>query len=181
MRLDGEGRREAVKLRWGLIPFWSKDAKIGYRTINARAETVADKPSFRAAFKARRCIVPASGFYEWTGAKGQKQAYYIAGRDGTPLSFAGLWEGWKEPESGDRIETFTIIVTEANDFLQPWHHRMPVILESASFGAWLDGSAGTELLRPAANDRLQGHMVGPNVGNVKNDYAELIERAGAHA
>ncbi|MCG8359488.1 MAG: SOS response-associated peptidase [Kiloniellales bacterium] len=142
---------------------------------------MAEKPSFREAFKKRRCIIPASGFYEWTGPKGNRQAYYICGRDGALLSFAGLWESWKDKENEERIETFTIIVTEANDFIRPWHHRMPVVLEPESFEAWLAGEAGTELLRPAANNILQGHMVGPNVGNVKNDYPDLVERIKAKA
>jgi putative SOS response-associated peptidase YedK len=111
---ERDGKRECVIVRWGLIPFWAKDAKIAYKTINARAETVATVPSYRAAFKARRCLIPTSGFYDWQKTTGGKQPYLIGFKDSRPLSFAGLWESWKDKASGETIETYTIITGEPN-------------------------------------------------------------------
>lgn len=162
--------RELAVARWGLIPSWAKDAKIGWRTINARAETVAEKPAFRAAFRARRCLVPASGFYEWqTREGGRKQPWYVSGKDGAPLSFAGLWERWDGP--GGAVESCTIVVTEANDFMRRLHHRMPVILDAADFDAWLDGQAddGRALLRPCPDDRLEAWPVSTHVNKPAHD------------
>ena len=167
--------RELAVVRWGLIPSWSKDEKIAYRTINARAETVAEKPAFRASFKARRCLVPATGFYEWqVREKGRKQPYYIYGREGRPLTFAGLWESWKGPDGV--IESCSIIVTDANKFMKPMHHRMPVILDPAAFDAWLDPARdGRDLLRPCPDDWLEAYPVSTHVNKPANDDEKCIE------
>lgn len=131
------GRREAQMMRWGLIPHWAKDPSIGYRMINARAETVAEKPAFRTALKDRRCIIMADGFYEWA-KKGQvKQPYYIGGTDKKPFGFAGLWDRWQPPE-GEPIESCTIITTNSNQVIAPFHDRMPVILDPKDYDLWLD-------------------------------------------
>ncbi len=136
---DGGGGRALAMLRWGLIPFWAKEPSIAYRMINARAETVATKPAFRAAFRARRCLVPADGFYEWQKRGRAKQPFRIVLKGEALFAFAGLWERWSGGE-GEVIESCTIIVTEANELLRPIHDRMPVILDPADLGAWLDGS-----------------------------------------
>ena len=173
VRLDPAGEREAVDLKWGLLPFWAKDEKISYSTINARAETVASKPPFRDAFKKRRCLIAADGYYEWKPEEGGKQPLRITLDPEQPFSFAGLWEKW---ERDDRIvESCTIIVTEANVLTRDIHDRMPVILDPADYGAWLDGSAGQELLRPYPSERMRRYPVSKAVGNVKNTAPELIE------
>ena len=133
---DGE-TREATSLRWGLIPSWSKDVSIGSRLINARSETAAEKPSFRAAFKRRRCLIPASGFYEWQRRNGGKQPVYIHSTEGAAFGLAGLWETWQAPDGG-AIESCTILTTTPNEMMAPIHNRMPVIIEPPS---WLDPKA----------------------------------------
>jgi putative SOS response-associated peptidase YedK len=138
LRAAGE-ERELAFLRWGLIPSWSKDPGVGNRLINARVETVAEKPSFRAAFKHRRCLILADGFFEWVQRDGKKQPYYITLRDGNPFAMAGLWEEWHN-EDGEVIESCTIITTEANDFMRPLHSRMPVILDPENYAAWCQGT-----------------------------------------
>ena len=137
------GIHEAVMLRWGLVPFWAKELKIGNRMINARSETLFEKPSFRNAAKSKRCVILTNGFYEWKPVEGQKkkQPYLIARQDGAPWLMAGLWESWRDPEGpkdADRIETCTIITTAANDFISDLHDRMPVKLESDDVECWLD-------------------------------------------
>lgn len=133
------GTRRFAPARWGLIPSWAKDLKIGYSTINARAETVAEKPSFRAAFKHRRCLVPVDGWYEWQEIEGQKtkQPWYITLSDQQPMALAGLWEHW-QGQDGSEIESCTIIVTSGNELMQPIHDRMPVILPEEVWENWLD-------------------------------------------
>jgi putative SOS response-associated peptidase YedK len=139
-RLDRSGQREIAVLRWGLIPFWANDPKVGFKSINARAETVATAPAFRDAFKRHRCLVPANGFYEWKKlAGGGKQPYLIQMRDGTPFSFAGLWDRWNKGEAP--IESFTIITGEPNSLVADLHDRMPVILDPADYDAWPTGSS----------------------------------------
>ena len=135
-----DGQRLALPARWGLIPSWSKDDKIAQHTFNARAETVADKSSFRAAFKRRRCIVPVSAFFEWREVPGEKkkQKLRFASPEAHPLALAGLWEHWQRPETGEAVETYTVITTTANDFMAPIHDRMPVILGERDWKAWLD-------------------------------------------
>jgi putative SOS response-associated peptidase YedK len=133
---DQEGR-QLVALRWVLIPSWAKDPAIGNRLINARADTAADKPSIRSAFRRRRCLILADGFFEWKKEGRTKQPYYIRPRDGKPFAFAGLWECWHNPEDKP-VETCTILTTHANDLMRPIHHRMPVILETGAYASWLD-------------------------------------------
>lgn len=178
VRQKGEGR-EISLLHWGLIPHWAKDKKIGYRMINARAETVADKPSFRAAFRRRRCLVPATGFYEWRAVTGGKQPYNIQVGEGKLFAFAGLWESWKGMD-GEVLESCTIIVTEANEVIRPIHERMPVILDPADYAAWLDPGLHDRtvlqsLLGPCPPGWINCYPVSPRVGSAANDDAALVE------
>ena len=150
VRLADGGTRAIAMLRWGLVPFWAKDSAIGDRLINARSETAHEKPSFRAPFKARRCILPADGFYEWKKEGKAKQPYRIGLEDGGPFGLAGLWERWDD-SSGGVLETCAILTCEANETLRPIHHRMPVILAPDDHGAWLDTGA-TDLAAERACD-----------------------------
>lgn len=131
-----DGARQLRTMRWGLIPAWAKDAAIGNRLSNARGETVADKPSFRSAFKYRRCLIPASGFYEWKSHQGRKQPWYMSLKSGEPMALAGLWESWQAPD-GETLQTCCIITTSANSLMQPIHERMPVILNREQWESWL--------------------------------------------
>ncbi len=133
---DLEGARHLHIMRWGLIPSWAKDASIGNKLANARGETIAEKPSFRAAFKSRRCLIPASGFYEWKAEANYKQPWYVSLKSGDPMAFAGLWETW-HPKEGEIIESCCIITTEANALMHPIHDRMPVILNPDQWDTWL--------------------------------------------
>jgi len=177
VRLDREGEREVALLRWGLVPFWANDAKIAYKTINARAETVATAPAYRAAFKKRRCLVPASGFFKWKKLDGGgKQPYCIGMRDGSPLSFAGLWERWDKGETP--VETFTIITGEPNALTRELHDRMPVILDPNDWDAWLtaaDTAIPQALLQPFPAQLMAAYPVSTRVNSVKNDDAAVIE------
>lgn len=171
--------REPVLRRWGLVPSWAKDAKIGNSLINARGETVAVKPSFRAAYKRRRCLIPASGFYEWQKLEAKrKQPYYIALEDGRPMAFAGLYEHWQAPD-GTALDTCCIITTDANQPMSEIHDRMPVILDSDDYDRWLDPSqdAGAlqTLLRPAPDDLLQLTAISTYVNNPRNDGPKCLE------
>jgi putative SOS response-associated peptidase YedK len=152
VRLNPAGEREAVDLRWGLLPFWAKDEKISYSTINARAEAVASKPAFREAFKKRRCLIAADGYFEWKAEASGKQPYRVTLDPEQPFSFAGLWERWER--DARIVESCTIIVTEANELSRDIHDRIPVILDPADYDAWLDSSAGKELLRPYPSERM---------------------------
>jgi putative SOS response-associated peptidase YedK len=177
----GESRR-LEPMHWGLVPAWAKDPKIGSRMINARAETLAEKPSFKAAFRRRRCIVPADGFFEWRkvpDAK-HKEPTFITSPDRAPLAFAGLWEVWKDKERpGETLRSCTIITTCANDTMAPVHDRMPVILDPSSFDHWLDPTVDDlddlgQLLVPARSP-LTMWPVSTAVNNVRNKGAELID------
>jgi putative SOS response-associated peptidase YedK len=149
-----EAGPELVSMRWGLVPgWWKKTTKEVPATFNARAETVAEKPMFRSAFKRTRCIVPASGYYEWRAVEGAKQPYFISAANGEVLSTAGLWDQWKNPETGEMISSCTLIVTAANDFTQRIHDRMPVLLGQHDLDAWLTGKAGDPFRLPDG-DRL---------------------------
>ena len=172
-----EGGRELVTAKWGLIPAWAKDPSIGNRMINARAETVAEKPAFRDAFRARRCIVPASGFYEWQRrGNGPKQPYLIRRRDGAPVGFAGLWEAWTDRGTGEEITTCTIVTCEPNPLMAKLHNRMPVILDPADYDAWLDPArGGTELLRPCPEEWLEAVPVSTRVNSPGNDDETIIQ------
>jgi putative SOS response-associated peptidase YedK len=149
--------REIVPMRWGLIPdWWKKSRKDVPATFNARAETVAEKPMFRGAFTYRRCIIPASGFYAWTGGKGARQPHYFTAADRSPvLAFAGLWDRWIDPENFDEVISATIIVSGASGWMASYHDRMPVLLEPQDFDGWLDGSAGPKVLKAAPEAALR--------------------------
>ena len=170
--------RELVMLRWGLVPFWAKDPSIGNRMINARAETVAEKPAYRAAYRHRRCIVLADGFYEWQKAGDVKTPHFISLASGEPFALAGLWETWQDKESGESLQTATLITTSANEFMAPLHHRMPVILEADTAGRWLAGA--NDLLDDVAaiTPPLQAWPVDRRVNNARNEGADLISAAG---
>jgi putative SOS response-associated peptidase YedK len=176
----GEGR-SLVSARWGLVPmWWKKPLKELPSTFNARAETVAEKPMFRSAFKHRRCVIPASGFYEWKTTPDGKQPFYISARTGGPLAIAGLWEDWKTPDGGETIRTATMIVTAANATMQAIHDRMPVFLDRAAIAAWLSGTGGSELLKPANDDLLQMWPVSKRVNRPGNsDDPTLIAKVEA--
>lgn len=178
VRRGAGGARELALLRWGLVPPWAKELAVGTRMINARAEGVEVKPAFRAAVRERRCLVPATGFYEWKGLPGRKQPYAITVE--RPLfAFAGLWETWA-PRAGQPVETFTIITTDANSAIASVHDRMPVILPREAEEAWLTGDAkdALALLAPYASDtRLRA--VGPAVGNSRNEAPECLDDAPA--
>lgn len=171
VRLDREGRRELVRMRWGLVPgWWSKGLKDVPATFNARAETAAQKPMFRNSFAQRRCIIPASGFYEWTGGKGAKCPHLFTAADGSPvLAFAGLWDRWRDKASGAEVLSATILVSDASAWMAPYHDRMPVLLMPDGFEAWLDGSAGAEVLRPAAESALREWVVSDRVNRSGQD------------
>ena len=159
-------KRDLVPLRWGLVPsWWRKTAKETPATFNARAETVAEKPMFRAAFKRMRCLIPASGYYEWHTTPTGKQPYYFTARDGSPLTIAGLWDEWKDIETGEPLKSCTMIIANANDFVGKVHDRMPVLLQPKQFDRWLTGNAETEMLRPAPNDYLQMWPVSKRVNS----------------
>ena len=180
VRLGRSGRREFACFHWGLIPSWAKDRAFGYRTINARAETIAEKPAFRAAFRQRRCLIPADGFYEWQTTPAGKQPYLIAMRDRGPFAFAGLWETWLDRTSGESIESCTIIVTEANALLRPIHDRMPVILNPEDSIDWIDSGQARvaslrALLRPFDPETMTAHPVDRRVGRPTEDGPYLIE------
>ena len=173
------GDREFALLRWGLVPFWAKHAKFGYSTINARAEEAASKPAFREALKKRRCLVPADAFYEWMKPNAKlKIPYAIALTSGEPCALAGLWESWR-PAEGPSIETFTILTTDPNEVTEPFHNRMPVILEPKDYDRWLEpgdpARPPIDLLRPYPADRMRAWPVSARVGNVRNNDPTLLE------
>lgn len=179
-----EGERKLAMLRWGLVAFWSDGPDSPYSMINARAETVRSKPAFRTAFKERRCLVPADGFYEWKAqGKGKtKQPYRIVRQDDEPFAFAGLWEHWKpkEGQEGEPINSFTIIVTNANELLKPVHDRMPVILRPEDYTLWLEGGPDAAddaevLLRPFPSEQLRADPVSTRVNSPQNDDPSCIE------
>ena len=168
------------KLHWGLVPFWAKDITIGSRMINARVETVASKPSFRNAFKKRRCLILADGFYEWKGTKGQKQPMFITLPDGEPFAFAGLWDTWHPKDDPDDIyKSCTIITTAASDSVREIHHRMPAILKPEIYESWLDPmnqdeSELADILRSGIVLELVSHAVSKNVNSIKNNEPSNI-------
>lgn len=173
-----EGQRRLDLLRWGLLPAWAKDPALGNRLINARSETVADKPAFRSAFKSRRCIVPADGFYEWQQQPAGKQPFYIHRQDGELLAMGGLWEQWTSP-SGEQVPTFSILTMAANAWMQPLHERMPVILEGDALDAWLDPATQPSqlqaLFRPLPLDVLTAYPVTRAMGNVRHDRPDNLD------
>jgi putative SOS response-associated peptidase YedK len=179
--MEPDGPRRLDPLKWGLIPYWAKEASIGNRMINARAESVAEKPAYRWSFKKKRCLVVADGFYEWKKEGKAKQPYLIRRQDRKPFAFAGLWSTWKNPEQDGRtVETFTILTTGANDLLRPLHDRMPVILGRESFDLWLDPKmedAGKlqPLLVPHTVEGFEAFPVSRTVNSPANDISGCIE------
>ncbi|MFP6729835.1 MAG: SOS response-associated peptidase [Alphaproteobacteria bacterium] len=180
VRAAGEGGDRAfAMLRWGLVPHWAKDPAMGSRMINARAETVSEKPSFRSAYRARRCLVIADGFYEWQKAPdGAKLPHHIRFADNAPFAIAGLWESWRAAD-GETLETCALITTEANQELEPIHHRMPAILPRHGYDAWLNSGAQPpdDLLQPYPAGALAAHAVGPRVNSARHDDAACLEPA----
>lgn len=179
---DG-GTNRITLCRWGFVPTWAKDLKEGYKMINARAETVAEKPSFRQAFIRQRCLVVADGFYEWKNEGGKKRPFYIHRKDGKPFGMAGLYNLWTSPE-GEQVCTSTIITTDANESLKPIHERMPVILPTDETGRWLDPAIHEKdrllpMLKPFPDNDLELYEVSTGVNSPKNDSAENIKRIDA--
>ena len=171
----GKNGREVVLMRWGLVPGWAKDPSIGNRLINARSESAAEKPSFRGAMRARRCLVPASGFYEWQKLGKAKQPWWVGMAGGAPFSMAGLWESWRDPVAGDRLKTITILTTAANAMLAPIHERMPVIVDPADYDAWLSGPGFAQLLRPHPTAGMAAHPVSSWVNSPAHDDPRCVE------
>ena len=170
---------EPVILRWGLVPKWANDSSIGYKMINARAETIAEKPSFKAAFRARRCLVPADGFYEWDRNTVPKQPYHIRMADKGLFCFAGLWESWADKTTGEIIETCALITTEANSLLKPIHHRMPVVIPPDAFSDWLEGYRVSELLTLKDWTGFERVPVSTYVNSARNEGPKCIEELEA--
>ncbi len=179
VRIDPESSgREPVMLRWGLLPFWAEDQKISYKMINAQSETAAKKPAFRAAFKYRRCIIPADGFYEWKKENKKKQPYVVRAGEGELFGFAGLWEHWEGPD-GEVIESCTILTTEPNEKIKEIHNRMPVILEQSEYAVWLDTESKDavqlqELLTAFPADKMKVYPVSTLVNKPQNDGPDCI-------
>lgn len=171
------GEHLLAVLRWGLVPSWAKDEAIGNRLINARAETAAEKPTFRAAFKARRCLVPCDGFFEWAASADGKQPYFIRLKGGVPMALGGLWEHWRAP-TGETLKTFTILTTAANERVASIHERMPVILPPETWGLWLNPARTPDqvgpLMRAYPADAIALDAVSKRVGNTRNDDPDLL-------
>jgi putative SOS response-associated peptidase YedK len=183
VRAGPEGRREFAMLHWGLVPKWAKERAIGNRMINARAETLAEKPSFRDAFRKRRCLVLADGWYEWQVAAGGKQPWFVRREDARPLAFAGLWERWKDPANGALLESCTIVTTDAAASIRRIHDRMPVLLAEGDWDRWLDTAFAdtallSELLVPFGAAPLEAWPVSRQVNAPKHQGPELIAREG---
>lgn len=175
-RLDENGTRSMAVLRWGLVPFWAKDVKIGARLINARAETVHEKPAFRSAFRARRCLIPSNGWFEWKRTGGGKQPYFLALESSAPVSFAALWEQWGR--DGQHIESFTIITTEASPGLTDIHDRQPAVVDPDDFTDWLDPGTPQETLKEIIGPPYEGpyeiRPVSDMVNRVANDTPDIL-------
>uniref|UniRef100_A0A7C2NT10 Abasic site processing protein n=1 Tax=Schlesneria paludicola TaxID=360056 RepID=A0A7C2NT10_9PLAN len=184
IRHDDQSRRVAEFLKWGLVPQWAKDPSIGNRLLNARSESVAEKPAFRNAFRRRRCIVPASGYYEWPETKSQvKQPWHFYRKTGEPLALAGLWERWMSP-TGQTLETCSLLTTEPNPFVAHWHDRMPVLLSDDQIDAWLDPSltdvsALQRFLVPCPDDWLAADAVSTFVNSSRHEGPECLSPVAA--
>lgn len=181
VRIGEDGDREFALFRWGLIPSWAKDPSIGNRMINARAETVAEKPAYRAAYRRRRCVVLADGFYEWRKEGSVRIPYLIGLASGQPFGLAGLWENWTDRETGEHVQSATLLTTAANSFMQTLHHRMPVVLQPERADVWLSGD--DDLIITASEDTppLKAYAVDRRVNNARNEGADLIEPVGETA
>ena len=174
-----DGKRQFALVRWGLLPSWVKDPKAFTLLINARGESVCDKPAFRAAMKRRRCLIPADGFYEWQAVAGRKQPFYVRAKSGAPFAFAGLWETWEGP-NGEELETAAIVTTNANRTLAPIPDRMPVVVPPEAFDLWLNGAAvdattAAALITPAPENFFEAYPVSTHVNRVANDDPKLVE------
>lgn len=177
---EHEGDRVVTSFRWGLVPFWAKDIKIGSRSINARSETAATKPTFKSSFERRRCLIPADGFYEWQRKETGKLPHYIRSASGKPLPIAGLWSSWKDPETDERLLTCTILTGKPNSIMEPIHDRMPIILSPDLWDTWLDPDfrdvdALSGYMKPAPSELLSEYPVSTLVNKVANKTADLIE------
>ncbi|KQL52484.1 hypothetical protein AN964_02300 [Heyndrickxia shackletonii] len=173
--VQGEHGNKGGFLKWGLVPSWANDPKMGYKMINARAETLAEKPSFKKLLSRRRCIIPADGFYEWKKDGNTKQPYHIRLKSGEPFAFAGLWDRWER--NGEKLQTCTIITTEANPLMEKIHDRMPVILTKETEKMWLDRNVGEEakkVLIPYDHHEMEAYPISSLVNSPKNDGKELI-------
>lgn len=180
---QAEDERTIDALQWSLLPYWSKERTLKYPTLNARGETIAEKASFKKPFERSRCIVPNTGFYEWKKIGKEKEPYLIFLKDNDVAGFAGLWDRWKDPLTGEIIESCTIITTEANELVHPIHDRMPVFLDPKDFDEWLDpdnnDTRGLQrFIRPYDADLMDCYKVSKDVGSVKNNYPELIKAIG---
>ncbi len=178
LAVTNDGQRRAEFMRWGLVPFWAKDIKIGYRMINAVGETAATKPAFRAAFKKRRCLILADGFFEWRKDGKEKIPTYIFLKSREPFAFAGLWETWKSPE-GETVKSCTIVTTKPNEFMEPIHNRMPVILSGETEALWLDpmteeAEALQPLIQGAPAELMESCIVSSLVNSPKNNTPECV-------
>lgn len=177
--ISNQAPRQAVLMRWGLIPPWAKDMKLAATMINARAESVAEKPSFRAAYKARRCLVPVTGYYEWPETDASKTPMYISLPQEPIFAVAGIWEQWRQPETGEIVRSYSMITTDANEFTRQFHHRMPVILRREHYADWLsEGDASpalAALLKPLEGVPMAAHLVTKAVNKPINDSPDLIE------
>ena len=171
-RLDAAGRRDLSLQRWGLVPSWARDRAIGSRLINARAETVHEKPAFRAAFRRRRCLVPANGWFEWRRTPVGKAPYWISLEGGRPFSLAGLWEAWGEGEA--RIESFTVLTCPAGEALAPVHARQPVVLAPEEYGSWLAAETPVSRVQASHPGPFALRRVGALVNNARNDVPEVL-------
>lgn len=179
VRVGSRGQRSLSFLHWGLIPAWSKDRNIAYKLINARSDTVAEKPSFRSAYKSRRCLVPVDGFFEWQRQDKQKIPFHIRKRDSGLFALAGIWEHWKDKQSNEEIESCAILTTTANSLVQPIHNRMPVIINDANFDEWLTGDPLHlhRFLQPYEWTDFEAIQVSTYVNNARNDGRECIAAA----
>ena len=180
LREEQPGRRQVALLHWGLIPSWARDRSVGNRMINARAETLSERPAYRAAFRRRRCVVLADGWYEWQVVASGKQPWFIHSRDGAPLGLAGLWETWRDPAGGEPVESCTIVTTDAVGPLAEIHHRMPAVLPAAGLEAWLDPrqqdvAALSGWLGPRDPAEFSARAVSRRVNDPRNQGADLIE------
>lgn len=180
-----DGERQFALVRWGLLPSWVKDPRTFTLLINARGESVSDKPAFRAAMRRRRCLIPADGFYEWQKAGDRKRPFYVHAKSGEPLAFAGLWETWSGP-NGEELETAAIVTTRANKTLSPFHERMPVIVTPEAFDLWLntnevDATTAAALIGPAPENLLEAYEISTAVNRTANDNAGLLAPSAADA
>ncbi len=183
VRTGGDGKREGVLLHWGLVPFWSRDLSSGPKSINARSETVHEKPLFNEPIRKRRCLVLADGFYEWGGTTKPKTPYYFTLKSGRPFALAGIWDHWKGNADSPPLDSCALLTTVANPLMAPVHDRMPVILPVEHHALWLDPKIEDPkelfpLFRPFPAEEMAVHAVGPEVNNPRNDWADLVKPAG---